>query len=240
MSETITQGAPINATHVVDHYRQLALFNPLTYKTPIHVVGVGATGSHIVDTLTNMGVDAINIYDFDIVENHNLPNQIYCPEHVGKLKVEALKEHVAKKTGLTVNAVNEKVTKINDLSGILILCTDKMASQKEIFSESARMNRKVSWVLETRMGIETGRIYFFDPNNKIHIKKWLDGCYGDEEAAESPCNLRAIASTARVIAALASHKVVIANKIERNEAQELQVYNETILSMDGTTVNYSW
>jgi len=240
MTEAITNELKYkDSDRVVDYWRQGAFFNPFTFKLPIHVIGVGATGSHIVDTLANMGVRDITAYDFDSVEGHNLPNQIYGIAHVGQPKVDALKQHVQQKMGFDIKTVNEKVEQIPDLSGVLILCTDSMAAQKSICLTSARLNKKVSWVIETRMGIDQGRVYFFDPNNKNHLKRWVASCYSDEEAAESPCNLRAIATTAKCLAALAAHRIIIANKKAESE-DKVPLFNESTVCMDGTIFNYVW
>ena len=42
--------------------------------------------------LARMGCPVLNIYDFDDVEPHNIPNQYYDNGDLGKLKVDALEE----------------------------------------------------------------------------------------------------------------------------------------------------
>lgn len=239
MPEQVNDLTYKNADQIVDYWRQGAFFNPFTFQIPIHVIGVGATGSHIVDTLANMGVRDITAYDFDVVEGHNLPNQIYGLKHVGMPKVDALASHVKDKMGFDIKTVNKKVEEIPDLSGVLMLCTDSMAAQKSICLTSARLNKKVHWVIETRMGIDQGRVYFFDPNNKIHLGRWTKSCYSDEEAAESPCNLRAIATTAKCLATLAAHRIIIASKKLVTD-DKIPLYNESTVCMDGSIFNYIW
>ena len=222
-----------------DLWRQMGFFTPSKVEGKIHVVGVGATGSHIVNTLACMGVENIVVYDFDVVEPHNLPNQIYSLPDVGKPKVDALKQYVTNKMGFDIEAVNEKVESIEDLDGMLILCTDSMKSQKEIFESSAKFKPKARAVIETRMGIDHGRVYFLDPNNKIHLKKYAAEWYTDEEAAESPCNLRAISVTAQLIACLAASKVVLTTK-EDDSDFIYKLPNKTMICMDGSVIDYSW
>jgi hypothetical protein len=231
-----------------DLWRQIGFFTPSTMTGKIHVVGAGATGSHIVDTLACMGLENIVVYDFDIVENHNLPNQIYTLADVGKPKVVALQQHIKNKMGFDIATKNEKVDAIENLEGVLILCTDKMQCQKDIFNKSARLNSKAIAAIETRMGIDQGRIYFLDPNNKAHLKKYAAEWYSDEEAVESPCNLRAISGTAKLIASLAASRVIINHKKDNwipdpkkeDDICPYNVYNKTLICMDGSTINYSW
>ena len=223
----------------VDFWRQLGIFDPLKFKKEIHVVGAGAIGSHFIDTIASMGINNITVYDFDTVEAHNLPNQVYCIDDIGTLKVDALKRHIKRKIGYDIHAVNEKVEKLPNLSGILVLCPDSMAARREIFA-SARMNRKVSWVIDVRMGIDSGRIYFFDPCNKLHIGRWLnpnDAGYDDSKAQESPCTLRAISTTAKVLAGLAAHRIIIAE----SQSPKAALWHETHVSMDGSIdLKFDW
>jgi len=224
----------------VDLWRQVGFFSPTDLKKKVHVVGVGATGSHIVDTLASMGVQNIVAYDFDVVENHNLPNQIYALEDIGKPKVVALQRHVKSKMGFDIEIKNEKVEKIEGLSGYLFLCTDNMDTQKNIMLASARLNRDVDCVVETRMSIDHGRVYFFDPNNKIHLKRWAEEWYPNNEAAPSPCNLIAISATAKLIAATAAGRVVLANRVKRENAPEYPLYNRVMIALDGSSQTTKW
>lgn len=231
---------PVTKESTADLYRHVGFFNPEMFKEEVHVIGAGATGSHIVDALTSMGIMNLTVYDFDVVESHNLPNQLYLLEDIGKPKVVALQQYVKNKMGFDISAKIEKVEKIENLSGYLFLCTDSMETQKEIMLSSARLNRKVKAVIETRMGIDQGRVYYFDPNNKIHLKKWMGDWYGDSEAAESPCNATAISSTAKLLSSLAAHKIVIANKIAAKEETDCNLFNKSLICMDGENLNYKW
>src|SRR3989344_5433153 len=111
----------------IDFWRQLDIFSPDKFKTPITVIGAGATGSYIVWLLAKMGCRDITVYDFDKVENHNLPNQIYSPSSVGKKKVDALAETILSATGVKIKTVPKKFD-FSQLRGIVFVLTDTMAS----------------------------------------------------------------------------------------------------------------
>ena len=74
----------------MNFWRQLDVFDPESFERTVHVVGCGAIGSHVIDTLINTGITRIVVYDFDDVEEHNIPNQAFLPEQVGMPKVAAL------------------------------------------------------------------------------------------------------------------------------------------------------
>lgn len=62
-------------------------------KGNIHVVGVGALGSQIVERLIRLNLASkIIIYDMDTVEEKNLNNQAYLYKHIGMTKVEAMQD----------------------------------------------------------------------------------------------------------------------------------------------------
>ena len=58
--------------------RQFEVFLPNKFKDKrIDVIGVGATGSYIVWLLAKIGLSNIHIWDHDVVEDHNIPNQCF-------------------------------------------------------------------------------------------------------------------------------------------------------------------
>ena len=231
----------------MDLWRHLGYFNPDKFKHQVHVVGAGAIGSHVVDTLANLGIENIVVYDFDDVEGHNLPNQVYRPDQIGKPKVTALLEHIRDKTGLEIQAKVERVENIRDsVSGYLFLCTDSMESRKAIVRGSARLNDNVEYVVDIRMGIAQGRVYVFDPRNKDHLQKWFDpdgAGYGDENSEESPCNAKSIVTTAKLLSAFASHMLIFSHQEDTQQVplKDLPlICGEYLISMDGTVVKTHW
>ena len=225
-----------------DLWRQIGFFDPNFLRNEkVHIVGAGALGSHFVDTLASMGIKNLVVYDFDDVEDHNLPNQIYKLCDIGIPKVEALKRHIKEKMGYDIEVCNQKVEKIEDLSGYLCLCVDSMQVRKDIILNNARLNHKVKRVIEARMGISQGQVFFFDPNNRIHLKKWLDNWYPDEQAKESPCNSKSISVTAKLLASLAAARLVIYARQQAGKDNENTVlYNETVAHICGNIDNYCW
>lgn len=61
-------------------------------RASVGVAGVGGLGSNASLFLARSGVERMLLADFDVVEPSNLNRQQYWPRHVGKKKVEALKE----------------------------------------------------------------------------------------------------------------------------------------------------
>lgn len=60
------------------------------------ILGAGGLGSNIAVSLARSGVGHLKIVDFDIVEPSNLNRQYYFLSHIGKKKVDCLKELISK------------------------------------------------------------------------------------------------------------------------------------------------
>lgn len=207
----------------MEFLRQLELFNPEEFGTPVHVIGAGATGSWLTLILAKLGVKDITVYDFDIVEAHNLPNQFYGPKAIEKTKVEALKKAVYQQTGTTIKIVNEKVDGNVKLNGVVFVLTDTMSSRSEIYREAIKMKTGVQLMIETRMGLEHGRIYCIDPTDTQHVECYEKTLYTDDEAEVSACGAsQSVSITAIGIAQAAAWKLV---KWHRDE----EINNEIII-----------
>lgn len=63
-------------------------------KAIVLIAGVGAIGSQTAVTLARIGIGKIIAVDSDILEEHNIFNQIYSKLQIGKNKIQALKERI--------------------------------------------------------------------------------------------------------------------------------------------------
>jgi predicted ThiF/HesA family dinucleotide-utilizing enzyme len=205
----------------MEYMRQLDLLDPTEIKSKtITLVGAGATGSYVALALAQLGwgdhhsgQGKLIIFDGDKVKDHNLCNQVYERSHVGKSKVESLKEIIFRKCGFTIEVHDEYVDEKTDpslvRSNYVLLLTDTMKSRKEIFEKFLEFSLRTDLVIETRMGIKDGRVYAFNPNDVDHKREWKSTLYSDKEAEASGCGASAsIITTVMFLAALAAQRVV--------------------------------
>lgn len=95
----------------------------------IVVIGIGTLGGFVARSIADLeDIKEITILDYDIVEERNIKNSVYKRKHIGKPKVEALKELIEDANSeLVVNAINckyvEGETKL-PLSDLVIDCRD--------------------------------------------------------------------------------------------------------------------
>jgi hypothetical protein len=171
-----------------DPLRHQYIFDPINFgNQPITVIGAGATGSRIALSLAKLGVQNLTVYDFDIVESHNIANQAYGNNDIGKPKVQALAELIKLQTGLVINAMNERVTPLTVISGYVFLLVDSMETRKTLWDDIIKFKFNIPYMIETRMGIDQGRVYTINPTDVDNTDFWEKSWYPDGEAELSPC-----------------------------------------------------
>lgn len=86
-------------------------------KSSVSIAGAGGLGSNIAIMLARAGIGRLSLYDFDIVEPSNLNRQHYFLHHLGRPKVEALKEQILSiNPDITVISHQVKLDESNILS----------------------------------------------------------------------------------------------------------------------------
>ena len=79
----------------VSFLRHASFFGPEdSGNSTLNIIGVGATGSWVGMLAARMGWHNFQVWDLDIVESHNLPNQIYNLKDIGSKKVDAFEKHI--------------------------------------------------------------------------------------------------------------------------------------------------
>lgn len=190
----------------LDVSRHTPLIKPWEHDEKITLIGAGATGSRIFMALIELGFTNIDVIDFDQVELHNLANQAFVNEDIGKLKVTALRDRYIAKTGdqppSTMRFIAGRMPIDNhELTGTVFLLTDTMASRREIFDSCLKDNYLVTRVIETRMASTYGNVFTFTPANDIQAEKWINTLISDDVAELSPCGTSiSVGITASLIA----------------------------------------
>lgn len=189
------------------------IFPPQHRQVPVHIIGAGATGSKIFLSLIDLGMTNLHVYDFDTIEAHNISNQAYSNDQIGKTKVAALRELVQLKAGqrvvlpktLTFNEVRLPHPSVK-LGGIVFLLTDTMESRREIFEACIKNNPAVTRLIETRMASSYGDVYSVDPEN---YGRWVETLIDDGIAETSPCGAPiSVGPTAHILANLAIWQMI--------------------------------
>lgn len=183
-------------------------FNPkLIGKEKVHVIGCGATGSFLADMLVRSGVSNMTIWDFDVIESHNVVNQLYDNTEIGLPKTKALKERLLKLNDTAKITTKGKCTPADRLSGYVFLAIDNIDARRMI-TKVATKNKSIKAVFDIRLGLEDGTVLAANWTDKKQQEALLDSmCFSHAEAKNetpvSACGMTlSVAPTVHVLAAL--------------------------------------
>ena len=193
----------------MDLSKSYEFFAPEKYNTRIHIIGCGSVGSTLAENLVRCGLTKITLWDFDKVEAHNIVNQMFRQQDVGKLKAEALKDILMDINPEVKGTIEVKTDGWQGklLSGYIFLCVDSIDLRRE-FVEKHMNSPTVKAVFDFRTSLESAQHYAADWND-IDMKKNLLSSmqFSHDEAAEetpvSACGVTlGVATTVRLICAL--------------------------------------
>lgn len=163
--------------------KHLEFIQPQAYDKVIHVIGVGAIGSRIVEQLVRLGFENLYLYDFDTVEDYNITNQLYTAQDIGKTKLDALAEHILAINPNCKFRTFPKGYTEQPLSGTVFLCVDSITLRREIV-EANMYNNRIELMLDCRMRLTDAQSYAAIWNNEKSKKVFLNTMLFTEEEAD--------------------------------------------------------
>ena len=193
----------------VSFLRHAGCVSPEDLTVPVVVIGCGAVGSHVALMAAKMGFTNFVLYDKDVVEEHNLPNQTYEVSHVGMNKVEALTEVLQRfNPEVSVESHIEFLTEANAsaLRGFVVISTDNMESRKLII-KAATLNISVDGIFEARLGFDYGEVNVADPLSVEDCDNFTNGLKDDKDIPEGPCNLRICTTLVGLVSSYLVHQM---------------------------------
>jgi len=212
--------------------RQLDILDPSLIIYPVIIIGAGGIGRHALETLAEMGCNDITVYDPDIVEEHNRPNQSYRKGDIGKFKVEAAKEITEQfAEWCRVTVYPERFEGQRPLEGIVISAVDHMEVDKEgswgrrEIWQAVRDNfLSVPLFIDGRIGGEIIQVHTVRPSQIEDAEAYEATLYSDKDAVELPCTAQNIIYVGKIIGgliALQAKKWLKKQKYERKITLDL-------------------
>lgn len=214
-------------------------FHPTMVDAKIHIIGCGAVGSTIAELLARCGLTDFVLYDHDIVETHNLVNQMFREKDVGKKKVDALADILAEinpEIASRIKLVPEKYVD-QPLSGYVFLCVDSISVRKAI-AEQHRYNTMIKMMSDVRISLTDAQHYMANWRTAQSVKIFLASMnFTDEEAdAETPrtaCNTTlSVCTTVRTICNYAVHNFLAFVKSEGAQFKKTILVNLDPIDLD--------
>lgn len=192
----------------MDLSKSYDFFKPEMLNGRVHIIGCGAIGSTVAEMLTRFGITKITLYDFDDVEAHNIANQMFTQEDIGKKKVQAVAEYLRKINPDIVDdlRVAEEGYTGQRLSGYIFLCVDNIDLRRQI-AEACKDNPYVKGMFDFRMRLTDAQHYAADWSDKKMVEAFLNSMAfsHDEAKKETPvsaCNITlSVCTTVRSVVA---------------------------------------
>jgi NAD(P)-dependent dehydrogenase (short-subunit alcohol dehydrogenase family) len=182
--------------------RQLDIADLTRFKDKtVTVIGAGGIGAATVVALAKTGFENITVYDFDTVEEHNLPNQL-LPMWVGDQdtltwkKTTALFHLVHDLADIAITPVNERYTD-QPLGEIVIFAVDSVDARRSIWGQ-LQQSMDTLFFLDGRMAITSMDLYAIDIMSEEAAAGYTETLTG--KAEELPCTARATMFNSFIIA----------------------------------------
>lgn len=209
------------------YHRQLDIIHPDKLAFPITIIGAGASGSYTALALAKMGCTNITVFDFDTVEPHNQPNQLYGAEYIGQPKVLALNQEIARITGTDILALadgygTQSFSKSDDKT-LVLSCVDSIKVRENVWDQAKKQGSRAApiTVIDPRQGGEFIVIFTAKSHGDlIGAKQYEESLHPDTESMELPCTARAVIYNSMFTGALMA---VLVKKFALDEALPREV-----------------
>lgn len=214
------------------------VFDPIKLENDeVIIIGCGAIGSTIALMLARMGVDHFVLYDMDTVSEHNLANQNYNINDIGKAKTTATAEHILAINSEASVRIRGKYTN-QRLEGYVFLAVDNIETRKEI-CVSNKLNQNIKYVFDFRMGLYNAQHYAADWNDEKSVERLLQTMDFSHEEAKvntptSPCGttLNVITTVMSVVALGCTQFIKAVNEEPIVHMIVTDVYNMSTMFID--------
>jgi hypothetical protein len=194
--------------------RQLGLLNQDWFLiNRVSVIGIGNLGTPLCLNLAKAGFREIYIYDPDIIESHNLPNQMYGEESLTRSKTAIMIDTMHQFSPAIHNYIGmkRKIRLIEPLmfeSEIMIVLTDNIQSRIESFLLALLYKYKVKYnvryFIEAGTHAHTSKIHVVDLNSIKQRNTYFESLLERHKApsVDLPCTERSTFFYASFIASV--------------------------------------
>lgn len=156
-------------------------------RVPVHVIGCGAIGSTLCDQLARIGVTNFHLYDFDFVEPHNISNQNFTTQDIGKEKVKVCAElimSINEDAHVIIHEEGLKEPYIIPEGGLICLCVDNIELRRDILKANM-YNPVVDAFADFRMRLTDAQHYLATRKDMASLTKLAKTMeFSHEEAME--------------------------------------------------------
>lgn len=179
--------------------KSLEFFDPIKVTDQIHIIGLGAIGSNLVDMFARLGLTNLHLYDFDTVTAHNIANQRYTDEHVDTAKCLSMYDYI-KEINVRAKPVvyTEGWKPGTKLAGHVFLAVDNIELRQQIVKENM-YNPMIKSFHDVRMRLQDAQYYMADWSRQKDKENLLAGMNFTHEEAMASTPVSACGTTLSVL-----------------------------------------
>ncbi len=148
------------------------------------IVGAGGIGSALVQSAAIMGFKRLDIYDFDVLESHNLSTTMYPQKYLNRPKAETAGK-IAYSYGAESIGYNEPWTPNRRLNKVVFMCPDNMETRLQVY-ETWHKDPNRELLVDMRMGALTMEIITVTPL----VDHFLSSYLPSNEIADEECTAK--------------------------------------------------
>ena len=142
----------------------------------------------------------ISVYDFDLIETHNIGGQLFSGLQVGMSKVSAIQDLIRSYANMEVASFSCKYTS-NDYASYMVSCFDNMEARQLMFDTWCSRGYDKGMFVDGRLLAEQFEVYFVPAGDREAIKKYRERLFKDSEVEDAPCTMKQTSHYAAMIAA---------------------------------------
>lgn len=181
------------------------------------LAGVGGIGSYVGFLLARMKIQALIIYDPDIVEIANMSGQLYGIRDIGELKVDALSSTLRSYADYYgVYSVGERFTNESAGSDIMICGFDNMEARKTFFTNWVshvaglpEVRKKECLFIDGRLAAEELQVLCIKGDDEYNMNRYKkEFLFNDEEADSTICSYKQTSYMANMIGSIITNLFV--------------------------------
>lgn len=207
---------------VVNKYsRHTDIFNPQLYdQYGVSIIGCGGVGSGVGIILAKLGMQKFELYDSDVIEEHNLSNQYFKDNQLGYNKTSALSNNMYEfNRSINTNNNTDFTSKNVIKTPIVFCCVDSMKARKIIFNKCKKTNN-CKLFIDTRMGGETFEVFIINMTKKRDVNYYEKNLFPDKEAVQLTCSAKTIIYN---VMAIASCSVALMSRVLNGQPYKREI-----------------
>lgn len=185
--------------------RQQDLVPESARSTDVCIIGVGAIGRPLALQLASIGVERIQLFDPDTVEEVNIPTQGYLEADIGQRKAVVCAQSIAainSNANVSVHACRF-LDSLYTANGVVFCAVDSIETRSAIWYD---LRNRVRFWIDTRMLGETIRVLSVNPQSMASFEAYGDTLFTAEETQPGRCTARSTIYAATIAAGLAVHQ----------------------------------